>query len=76
MNETFKKIESNLNKISDLLDECFDDLNELDNIHDNMIYDVEDFIYYLKFRDSYTKELEEDIKFYLKYYNKAKGDNE
>lgn len=74
MNETFKKIESNLNKISDLLDECFDDLNELDNINDNMIYDVENFIYYLKIRDSYTKKLEEEIKFYLKYYNKENGD--
>lgn len=76
MNETIKKIVSNLNKISELLDECFDDLNELDNIHDNMIYDVENFIYYLKLRDSYTKELEKEIKFYLKYYNKENGDKE
>ena len=70
MNETFKKIESNLNEISALIDSCFDDLNELDNINDNTIYDVENFIYYLKLRDSYTKKLEEEIKFYLKYYNK------
>ena len=70
MNETFKKIVSNLNKISELLDNCFDDLNELDDASDNMIYDIENFIYYLKIRDSYTKELEEKIKFYLKYYNK------
>lgn len=75
MKELLDSIDEYFELRDEYLDKSFDKIINIKSFiedldYDNTIWDVENFILYLKLNDSYTKGLEEDIKFYLKYYNK------